>query len=88
MVLVNTMYDAILLVWKGKIVHNAVRPTNVVHKPFGDEVIDTYAGSFMVMGSAELKAKEWQPFVRSMPHSEFPSGSACVCTAFAETFSS
>ena len=83
MVLVNTMYDAILLVWKEKIAHNAVRPTTVVHELFDDEVFDTYAGPFM--GSNEIKAREWQPYVRTMPHAEYPAGSACVCTAFAET---
>jgi len=57
MVLVNTMYDAILLVWKEKIAHNAVRPTTVVHRLFGDEVFDTYAGPFM--GSNMIKAEEW-----------------------------
>eukprot|EP00536_Pseudo-nitzschia_multiseries_P018310 jgi/Psemu1/70504/estExt_Genemark1.C_23710002 len=83
MVLVNTMYDATLLVWKEKVVHNAVRPTTVVHELVGEEKVETYAGPFK--GVDQVKGTDWQPFVRTMPHAEYPSGSACICTAFAET---
>ena len=66
MVTVNTMYDAMLLVWKEKVRHNAVRPTNVVHELLGDEIVSSYAGPFE--GVQELQAKDWQPFIRTMPH--------------------
>eukprot|EP00798_Chlamydomonas_sp_ICE-L_P027971 gene27971-8853_t len=26
-------------------------------------------------------AREWEPYIRVMPHGEFPSGSACLCSA-------
>jgi len=83
MVLVNTMYDAVLLVWKEKVRHNAARPTTIVHELLGDKLVDTYAGP--LMQAQFIPATEWQPFIRTMPHAEYPSGSACICTAYKET---
>lgn len=31
-----------------------------------------------------INSRDFQAFVRVMPHSEFPSGSSCICTAYAE----
>jgi hypothetical protein len=83
MVLVNTMYDALLLVWREKVVYDLARPTTVVHELLKDQIVDSYAGPYL--NSQLMKAQDWQPFARVMPHSEYPSGSACVCTAFSET---
>mmetsp|Transcript_14781 Transcript_14781/g.26439 ORF Transcript_14781/g.26439 Transcript_14781/m.26439 type:complete len:398 (+) Transcript_14781:129-1322(+) len=82
MVLVNAMFMATVLVWKEKVVHNRVRPTTVIHELLGDTPVDTYAGPFE--GVQTIKANEWQPYIRTMPHAEYPSGSACICTAFKE----
>jgi len=81
--LVAAMYDAIVLVWREKVLHDMVRPTTVVHTIKGDDMIDSYAGPFN--GAQNIKATDWTPYVRTMPHAEYPSGSACVCTAYAET---
>lgn len=43
----------------------------------GDEMVEAYAGPGQ--GVQTMKASEWQPFIRTMPHSEFPSASACMC---------
>jgi len=80
---VNAMYDATMLVWKEKVEQNAVRPTTVVHGLVDEQEVITYAGPFQ--GAKEVKGNDWQPYIRTMPHAEYPSGSACVCTAFAET---
>ncbi len=48
--------------------HNAVRPTTVVHEILGDKMVDTYAGPFE--GAKKIKAKDWQPFIPIMPHGE------------------
>jgi len=83
MVLVNSLYDATMLVWKKKIEENAVRPTTVVHGLIDEQEVLTYAGPSE--GIKSVKGKDWQPYIRTMPHAEYPSGSACICTAFAET---
>jgi len=81
-VLLNAMYMANVLVWKEKARYNRARPTTVIHELLGDELVETYAGPFE--GVQMIKANEWQPYIRTMPHPEYPSGSACICTAFAE----
>ena len=39
--------------------------------------METYAGP--EDGVQTIKASEWEPVIRTMAHSEFPSASACVC---------
>lgn len=33
-----------------------------------------------VNGTVTYPAEQWTPYIRVMPHGEFPSGSACICT--------
>lgn len=44
---------------------------------FGDTLVEAYAGEDY--GVQTMKASEWEPFIRTMPHSEFPSASSCIC---------
>ena len=63
----------------------SVRPsTTVVHALKAYEEIETYAGP-QYAGSKKIKAFDWLPYIRTMPHAEYPSGSSCICTAYAET---
>lgn len=57
--------------------HDLPRPTSIIHDIFGDSEVETYAGPGE--GAQTIKASEWEPFIRTMPHSEFPSASACMC---------
>lgn len=49
----------------------------MIHDIFGDTEVETYAGPGE--GVQTIKASEWEPYIRTMPHSEFPSASACMC---------
>lgn len=57
--------------------HDLPRPPSVITSRFGDTLFETYAGPGQ--GVQMIKASEWEPFIRTMPHSEFPSASACIC---------
>lgn len=76
-------YDAMVTVWKEKRRQDAIRPTGQTMKfLFGDK-------SVLVAGRPyeppiSIRAGEWQPYIRTMPHSEFPSASACACAAVIE----
>lgn len=76
-------YDAIVTVWKEKRRHDAIRPTGqTMELLFGEK-------KFAVSGEpygppVKIQAGEWQPYIRTMPHSEFPSASACACEALVE----
>lgn len=76
-------YDATLASWREKVRHDLVRPTTVIQR-WGNDEIDTFNGDRDSTGPATIKAKDFQPWIRVMPHSEYPSGSACLCTAYAE----
>jgi len=67
--------DATLLAWKEKVSHDLIRPTSLIHQK-GAESVDSYAGP--------VPADEWRTYVPVMPHSEYPSGSACLCKAVQE----
>ena len=84
-VCIHLSTDAIVIAWREKIAHNKVRPTTVVHELLGNEVVNTYGGPNRG-GPRDIPAKEWQPFIRTMPHAEYPSASACICTSYSETF--
>lgn len=76
-------YDATLLAWKEKRRLDAVRPTGQTMKYlFGEKKMRVWggAGKRPVM----IRPAEWQPYIRTMPHAEFPSGSACLCSALIE----
>ena len=68
MALVTAMYDATMLVWREKVVHNAVRPTTVVKIIKGEDESETYAGPFR--GSDMVRGVDWQPYIRTMPVSK------------------
>ncbi|CAM9676919.1 unnamed protein product, partial [Hapterophycus canaliculatus] len=76
------IYNSIVLAWREKIRHDAPRPPTVVRDRLGNEHVETYAGPDE--GVKTIRADEWMPFIRTMPHSEYPSASACICEAYAE----
>ena len=69
--------DSIIITWKEKVRHDLVRPTTLIHS-LGDEEVESAMGTH--------KARDWAPHIRVMPHSEFPSGSACICKSLQEFF--
>jgi len=76
-------YDAILLAWREKIRHDSVRPSTVVQR-WGSDILETFSGDKTLDGAMNISARDFQAFQRVMPHSEYPSASACICTAYAE----
>ena len=55
-----------------------MRPTTVVQEYLVGEIITNW-----MKGSNETstyRAELWTPYIRVMPHAEYPSGSACICT--------
>lgn len=81
-------YDGVVQAWAEKAHHDLVRPTTVI-KSWGNDDLYTYGGDQSVMGPVDIKARDFEAYIRVMPHSEFPSGSSCLCTTyyeFADTF--
>lgn len=71
------------MAWREKVRHDLVRPTTVIQR-WGDDELNTFTGDKTKDGPGKIKARDFQAFQRVMPHSEYPSGSACICTAYSE----
>ena len=76
-------HDATLAAWREKVRFDRVRPTTVIQR-WNDDVINTYHGNPLAKEPQDIKARDFQSFIRVMPHSEHPSGSAAICTAYAD----
>ena len=79
---VGVLYEAVLASWKEKVRLDKIRPTTWIHDNLGETPIFSYLGP-TEKTAGSLPANEWQPYIRVMPHAEFPSGSSCLCSAFA-----
>jgi len=75
-------YDSILVAWKEKVTHDRVRPTTWIQNVMAEEDFVTYGGPFQ--GVQTIKGKEFESWSRVMPHSEYISGSACICQSLAD----
>ena len=73
----GTVYDAGIAVWNEKTRHNLIRPITVVQHLYPDR-------EFTLWNDTRVQGKYFQPLIRVMPHSEYPSGSSCMCQAVAD----
>jgi len=76
-------YDGVIQGWHEKSYHDLVRPTTVI-KHWGNDELFTYGGDMSIGEPVTIKARDFEAFIRVMPHPEFPSGSSCLCTAYQE----
>ena len=76
-------HDAVIQAWREKVRFDGVRPTTVIQR-WNDDVINTYNGDPTSTEPQDIKARDFQSYVRVMPHSEYPSGSASLCTVYAD----
>ena len=72
-------YDGVVANWRSKVENDHVRPTTVVQEYLTGEMTTNWQRG--LNGTTEYPSEKWTPYIRVMPHGEFPSGSACICTA-------
>ena len=72
-------YDSILTAWKAKRATDLVRPTTWIRERMTNQDFETFGGPSQ--GVKNIKGKDFESWVRVMPHSEHVSGSGCVCQA-------
>ncbi|EOD19230.1 hypothetical protein EMIHUDRAFT_444965 [Emiliania huxleyi CCMP1516] len=70
----SAVHDAGVAVWKNKLLNSRIRPTTVIHELYPDD-------SLRLNDNMTVRGKHFQTIVRTMSHSEYPSGSAAVCAA-------
>ena len=69
-------YDATILAWKEKVKHDLVRPTTWIQDQMPETEFQTWVKG--MKGIQTLRGKDFESFVRVMPHSEHVSGSGCI----------
>jgi len=75
--------DGLVQAWAEKVKHDLVRPTTVI-KHWDDDNLLTFGGDRNADGPTNIKARDFEAFIRVMPHGEFPSGSSCLCSTYKE----
>jgi len=75
-------HDALLLAWKEKRRHDLARPRSIMQHILAGQTVRTFISE--ETGVGDVRVEEWRPLLNEQPHSEFPSGSAAICTAAME----
>ncbi len=70
------------IVWKEKVRHDLARPPTIFEGKFRGMDIQTWGGPYRSVQT--VKRKDVEPYKRVMPHSEYPSGSSCICQGVAD----
>jgi len=90
--LVNeAIWTAVTIAWEAKNIFNAVRPYSSIRwinlkKPVNYDNpqyynVTSYAGPFQ--GTRNFPADNWESYLTTEPHPEYPSGTTCVCHSWA-----
>jgi hypothetical protein len=76
-------FDGGIAVWNEKYRYDAVRPVTAIRYLYGDQPISGWGGPGRGTVN-DLPASEWRPYLDTGNHPEYPSGSACFCSAHAQ----
>lgn len=77
------VYEDILAVWKEKVRNDMVRPPSIIRTKLGNKMTLAHGGPNA--GIRLLPFEEWEAYIRTMPHVEFPSAPAYLCKAFQDS---
>lgn len=72
-------HDALVVAWREKIRQDLVRPVTIIRKLKSGQKVRAFISE--EEGVGEVDAGDFEPLVRTQPHSEFPSASAVLCRA-------
>lgn len=77
-------FDTAIAVWDNKHRYDAVRPFSAIRFIYGDREVTAWGGPGK--GTVDdLPANQWTSYLSVADHPEYPSGSASLCGAHAET---
>jgi len=78
----QAVWDASVVVWSVKRKRDAVRPVTATRFLNSDKTIFSWGGPGK--GNVYQSGSAFRSWLRTMAHSEYPSGSSCMCASFAE----
>ena len=77
------VWDAGIAIWRLKRIYDAVRPFSAIHHLYGDTVVTAWGGPGK--GTVDnLPGSQWTSYLPVADHPEYPSGTACLCSAHAQ----
>lgn len=77
-------FDSGTIIWQEKARYDAVRPTTAIHYLYDDEPVPI---SVDANGDAVMvPANQWQSYLQTADHPEYPSATTCFCAAYAESW--
>lgn len=75
-------FDGGIAVWQEKARFDAVRPFSAIRYLYGDGLVSAWAGPGR--GTQHMPANQWTSYLPVADHPEYPSASACFCSAHAQ----
>ena len=77
-------FDAGIAVWYQKYIYDAVRPFSAIRYVYGNRTVTAWGGPGR--GTVNnIPASEWRSYLGTANHPEYPSGSAGLCAAHAQS---
>ncbi|MGH3313475.1 MAG: vanadium-dependent haloperoxidase [Streptomyces sp.] len=76
-------FDASIAVWYNKNVYDAVRPVTAIRHVYGNQKVTAWGGPGK--GTVKIPAGQWQSYLGTPDHPEYPSGSTALCSAEAQS---
>ena len=74
-------YDATIVAWQEKVRHDLVRPTTWIQDQMSEDEFQSWVKG---LGTKTVKGKDFEAYIRVMPHSEYVSGSSCIFQSLSE----
>jgi hypothetical protein len=76
-------FDGAITCWNEKYRYDAVRPFSAIRYLYQDRPVTAWGGPGKGTVN-DLPASEWRSYLNPADHPEYPSGSACFCSAHAQ----
>jgi hypothetical protein len=80
------LYDSTVITWKQKARVDAIRPMSAIRWLVSNGLlpqnVDAWGGPGR--GTRTIRTNAFQSYLRTMPHTEWPSGTSCICQVFVE----
>jgi hypothetical protein len=75
-------WDAGIVSWHNKVTFDSVRPVSAIRHIYGNNPITAWGGPGK--GTVTMPANQWKSYINTADHPEYPSASACFCSAYAQ----
>jgi hypothetical protein len=76
-------FDGGIACWQEKLRYDAVRPNTAIHHLYAGKKVTSWGGPGKGRVT-DMPGEDWRPYLNQADHPEYPSGSSCLCAAFAQ----